>query len=36
MSKHRNGPLGTIPLYFRNDVVRFESGVPRSRSMEFA
>ena len=36
VSKHRNGPLGTIPLYFRSDVVRFESGVPRSRSMEFA
>ncbi|MDA1349704.1 MAG: replicative DNA helicase, partial [Chloroflexi bacterium] len=36
VSKHRNGPLGTIPLYFRNDVVRFESGTARSRSMEYA
>lgn len=25
VSKHRNGPTGTIPLYFRSDVVRFES-----------
>lgn len=24
-SKHRNGPVGTVPLYFRNDLVRFES-----------
>ena len=23
--KHRNGPLGTVPLFFRSDVVRFES-----------
>ena len=36
VSKHRNGPLGTIPLYFRNDVVRFESGTARSRSLEYA
>ena len=24
-AKHRNGPVGTVPLYFRNDLVRFES-----------
>ena len=26
VAKHRNGPTGTIPLHFRPDVVRFESG----------
>ena len=36
VSKHRNGPLGTIPLYFRNEVVRFESMVQTSRAAEFA
>ena len=36
VSKHRNGPLGTIPLYFRNDVVRFESMVQASRAAELA
>ena len=36
VSKHRNGQLGTIPLYFRNDVVRFESMVQTSRAAEFA
>ena len=36
VSKHRNGPLGTIPLYFRNDVVRFESMVQTSRAAELA
>ncbi len=25
VAKHRNGPTGMIPLYFRSDVVRFES-----------
>ena len=25
VSKHRNGPVGTVPLYFRNDRVRFET-----------
>ena len=25
ISKHRNGPTGSIPLYFRKDVVKFES-----------
>tara|TARA_B100001750_G_C15515688_1_gene606953 strand:- start:2497 stop:3834 length:1338 start_codon:yes stop_codon:yes gene_type:complete len=24
-SKHRNGPIGTIPLYFQRDLTRFES-----------
>ena len=36
VAKHRNGPLGTIPLLFRADVVRFESLKSPSRSMEFA
>ena len=27
VSKHRNGPVGTVPLYFRNDRVRFEALV---------
>ena len=35
VSKHRNGPLGTIPLYFRNDVVRFESLETTARSVEY-
>ena len=34
--KHRNGPLGTVPLYFRGDLIRFESGASPTRSMEFA
>ena len=25
VAKHRNGPTGTVPLYFRKDVVRFEN-----------
>ncbi|MEE2884150.1 MAG: replicative DNA helicase [Chloroflexota bacterium] len=36
VSKHRNGPLGTIPLYFRNEIVKFESATPVSKSVEFA
>ena len=36
VSKHRNGPLGTIPLYFRNEIVRFERATPVSKSVEFA
>ena len=28
VAKHRNGPLGSVPLYFRNDLVRFESLEP--------
>lgn len=35
-SKHRNGPIGTVPLYFRNDVVRFESLETTSPSVEYA
>ena len=35
VAKHRNGPVGTVPLYFRPDVVRFESGTALSfRSQE--
>ena len=36
VGKHRNGPLGTVPLYFRSDVVRFESLESATRAMEFA
>ena len=36
VSKHRNGPLGVIPLYFRNEVVRFESLESPTHSMEYA
>ena len=36
VAKHRNGPLGVVPLYFRSDMVRFESLESPSRSMEFA
>ena len=36
VSKHRNGPLGTVPLYFRNDLVRFESLESPTRSVEYA
>jgi replicative DNA helicase len=35
-AKHRNGPLGTVPLYFRSDRVRFESLQSPSHSMEYA
>ena len=34
IAKHRNGPIGTVNLYFRSKVVRFESLERRSR--EFA
>ena len=34
ISKHRNGPVGTVPLFFRNDLVRFESLESTSRSAE--
>ncbi len=34
-AKHRNGPVGTVPLYFRNDLVRFES-LETTPSMEYA
>ena len=36
VAKHRNGPLGIIPLDFRSNLVRFESTEIRTRSMEFA
>ena len=36
VSKHRNGPTGTVPLYFRSDVVRFESLEQPARSRELA
>jgi len=36
VAKHRNGPTGTIPLFFRSDVVRFESLERRAPSREFA
>ena len=36
ISKHRNGPLGVIPMYFREDFARFESAQGAAHSMEFA
>ena len=38
VSKHRNGPVGTVPLFFRNDRVRFETltEMSQARSMEYA
>ncbi len=36
IAKHRNGPTGTIRLYFRSDVVRFENLEQPVRSREFA
>ena len=36
VAKHRNGPLGSVPLFFREAVVRFESLESPSRSMEYA
>ena len=36
-AKHRNGPVGTVPLYFRNDLVRFESlETTPAPAMEYA
>ena len=35
-AKHRNGPTGTVPLYFRSNVVRFESLDRTVPSREFA
>ena len=35
-AKHRNGPRGTVPLFFRNNVVRFESLETAARSVEYA
>ena len=34
-AKHRNGPVGTVPLYFRSDMVRFES-LETTPAMEYA
>ena len=36
VSKHRNGPTGRVPLYFRKDVVRFENLEQSSRTREYA
>ena len=36
VAKHRNGPTGTIPLYFRKDVVSFESLERTARAAEYA
>ena len=36
VAKHRNGPTGTVPLYFRKDVVRFESLDQSVAAPEFA
>ena len=37
VAKHRNGPVGTVPLYFRNDRVRFEPlDYSPAREMEYA
>ncbi len=34
IAKHRNGPTGAVPLYFRKELVKFESLERRSRSRE--
>ena len=34
-AKHRNGPIGEVPLYFRSDLVRFES-LETNPAMEYA
>ena len=36
VAKHRNGPTGRVPLYFRKDVVRFENLEQSSRTREYA
>jgi replicative DNA helicase len=36
IAKHRNGPTGQVPLFFRSDVVRFESLEQPVRTKEFA
>ena len=36
VAKHRNGPTGSVHLFFRDDVVRFESMTRPNESMEFA
>jgi replicative DNA helicase len=35
-AKHRNGPIGSVPLYFRNTLVRFESLESREFTREYA
>ena len=34
VAKHRNGPTGAVPLYFRKELVKFESLERRARSPE--
>ena len=36
VEKHRNGPTGSVHLYFRDDVVRFESMTQPNEAREFA
>ena len=36
VAKHRNGPTGSVHLYFRDDVVRFESMTRPDEAMEYA
>lgn len=36
VQKHRNGPTGNLSLYFRDNLIRFESLQSQSKSMEFA
>lgn len=36
IAKHRNGPTGSVDLYFREDIVRFEGLQQRSTSPEYA
>ena len=36
VAKHRNGPTGSVHLFFRDDVVRFESMTRANEAMEFA
>ena len=36
VAKHRNGPTGSVHLYFRDDVVRFESMTRPTEAMDFA
>ena len=36
VAKHRNGPTGTIGLYFDEDLVRFESLTRATEAMDFA
>ena len=36
VAKHRNGPTGSVHLFFRDDVVRFESMTRPNEAMEYA